>query len=106
MHLTKLFNSNKQLDKWIRVLKHYPYDKGCYVGNLMGEYRFKYMKPHGVYEPGKELLFEGELFRVPEHYDVILSSIYGDYMQFPPVEKRVFKHNPEQIDFGIYAGRE
>ena len=50
--------------------------------------------------------FETEIMCIPAGYDKILTSIYGDYMQFPPVEKRVFKHNPEQIDFGIYAGRE
>ena len=33
-------------------------------------------------------LFEGFVFPVPCGYDHILSTAYGDYMKFPPVEKR------------------
>lgn len=97
IHLAKLFNSDRQLEKWIRVLKKYPYEKGKYIGNLMGEYKFKYMKAHEIYEPGKELMFEGEMFRVPEHYDVILTSIYGDYMKLPPEDERGI-HKIEILD--------
>ena len=47
--------------------------------------------------------FESEMMPVPAGYDEILTSLYGDYMQLPPVEQRVYKHNPEMIYFGIYA---
>ena len=33
--------------------------------------------------------FEGEVFNAPSNYDEYLSNLYGDYMQLPPVEKRV-----------------
>ena len=33
--------------------------------------------------------FEDGEFRIPTHYDKMLSSNYGDYMTLPPVEKRV-----------------
>ena len=36
--------------------------------------------------------FEGRLYRVPAGYDAWLRSIYGDYMQLPPVEHRVTHH--------------
>lgn len=36
--------------------------------------------------------FEGYKLPIPKNSDYILSSIYGDYMQLPPVEKRVIKH--------------
>lgn len=50
--------------------------------------------------------FDSALLPIPAGYDAILTSYYGDYMQLPPIEQQVFRHNPEQIDFGIYAGRE
>ena len=37
--------------------------------------------------------FEGYRMPVPSGYDEILTTIYGDYMTPPPVEKRVFKHH-------------
>ncbi|MCR5077910.1 MAG: LicD family protein [Prevotella sp.] len=36
--------------------------------------------------------FEGRQFSVPVGYDTYLRHVYGDYMQLPPVEKRVSTH--------------
>ena len=52
------------------------------------------------YEPAVELMFEGKPYTVPRDYDYVLRRAYGDYMQLPPVEKRVQQHKPEYIDFG------
>lgn len=37
--------------------------------------------------------FEGERFLIPKEYDKYLTQRYGDYMQFPPEEKRIPMHN-------------
>ncbi len=42
---------------------------------------------------GSKLSFEGYEFMVPIDYDYILTSMYGDYMKLPPIEKRVSNHN-------------
>lgn len=36
--------------------------------------------------------FEGHKLRAPKNYHEILSSLYGDYMECPPVEQQVFLH--------------
>ena len=46
--------------------------------------------------------FEGRKYKIPEKYDHILSTIYGnDYMEIPPLEKRV-----QHDDFIAYIKKE
>lgn len=37
--------------------------------------------------------FEGKMYKIPIGYDEWLRAFYGDYMQLPPVEKRVSHHS-------------
>lgn len=39
-----------------------------------------------------EAEFEGKLYKIPAGYDEWLRAFYGDYMELPPVEKRVSHH--------------
>ena len=59
-------------------------------------------------EPEK-LEFEGHSFSVFPDYDTVLKSGYGDYMQLPPIEKRV-NHGDNLIvdfekDYSEYIGK-
>ena len=36
--------------------------------------------------------FEGHTFKCMKEYDIYLHKCYGDYIQLPPVEKRVTHH--------------
>lgn len=44
------------------------------------------------FEPARNLEFNGELFLVPNNYDKVLKSEYGNYMVLPPLEKQVSHH--------------
>ena len=39
--------------------------------------------------------FEGKEYPIPTGYDEILRNTYGNYMELPPIEQRVPKHDFE-----------
>lgn len=49
-----------------------------------------------------EVAFDGVQFAVPKEYHKVLTRMYGDYMQLPPVEQRTFRHSALYVDFGPY----
>lgn len=44
-----------------------------------------------------KILFEGKEYNAPADPDAVLKITYGDYMQLPPVEKRI-NHSPKDWD--------
>lgn len=54
--------------------------------------------PYGViwetidFKNTEKMKFDGYDFSVPSNYDDVLKTIYGDYMQLPPEEKRIIPH--------------
>jgi lipopolysaccharide cholinephosphotransferase len=81
---------------------------------VVGRYRKKQTKYYAAFEtprpwtnvmskeqiyPLKKAKFRDVEVYLPKHTHVMLTRIFGDYMQLPPVEKRV-NHRPYYIDFG------
>lgn len=68
--------------------------------------------PREWFENPEYLEFEGTSMPVPKDYDKWLTVSYGDYMQLPPEEDRVFRHEAVFTDLnngyekykGIYFG--
>ena len=56
---------------------------------LVSQQRF----PRSCFDSYITMSFEDHPLQVMAGYDVYLRSIYGDYMQLPPVEKRIGHHN-------------
>ena len=84
----KLHTSVKTGEKW---------------ANYCGAWGKKEIMPASWYGAGTELTFEGLTVMGPEHWDLWLTQVYGDYMQLPPVEKRVAHHYAECIDLDMPA---
>ena len=49
--------------------------------------------------PTVPLMYSGVTVQAPKEYDRLLTRQFGDYMQLPPVEKRV-NHCPDILDLG------
>ena len=78
--------------------------KGSYYINYGSQYGVQKQTIEKIYydEP-VELEFEDGKYFAPKNYSYILKRIYGeDYMQLPPVEKRV-THNPVRLSFDLTA---
>ena len=44
--------------------------------------------------------YDGAVFSGPRNYDAFLSSLYGDYMELPPADKRENRHQIKELDLG------
>lgn len=53
----------------------------------------KNLWPKEYYKDSMEVPFCNTTIRVPKEYDKVLSVMYKDYMEFPPLEKRGLWHN-------------
>ena len=93
--------SIKALTRWQLKLMTKENDKDCdYYINYGSNYSTVKQTIHkGKYEPSCEVEFEGKKYKALGEYEYFLNRIYGsDYMELPPVEKRV-THKPVKISF-------
>ena len=58
----------------------------------------KNVYPRRYFTQRSTLPFEGAAYPVPEAYDALLRSLYGDYMQMPPPEQRLCKQHAILVD--------
>ena len=86
----------KHAEKYIK--KYNINNDGAYVFASTIETAKSYY-PSDIFENRILLEFEGKKFYAYKEYDKCLRIEYGDYMQLPPKEERVWKHKPQLIDF-------
>ncbi|MCI7135723.1 MAG: LicD family protein [Candidatus Limivicinus sp.] len=55
--------------------------------------------PADLFENMRTIEFSSKTYQCVSDPDTVLRIDYGDYMQLPPVEERVWKHHPIVIDF-------
>ena len=48
-----------------------------------------------IFQDFIEVKFEGKWYPAPQKYDYWLRVLYGNYMELPPIEKRVNQHSFE-----------
>lgn len=73
--------------------------KLLYVTNFFSIYGWrKELIPANNFGEGIFLEFEGEKFKAPYFYHKILTQIYSNYLEYPPIEKRNSGHVLECIE--------
>ena len=80
----------KRIEKLSR--KEEDMDDYTYLCNFAGAWGTREIIDQTVYSEVMDHVFEKKLFLIPKGYDQMLRTVYGDYMQFPPEEKRVSTH--------------
>lgn len=81
------------MDKAQKMHKLYPYESSAYVGAI--ESKFNSSKNYFLkewFDDSITVNFEDKQFKIPAHYDEILTQVYGDYMKLPPEDQQVTHH--------------
>ena len=85
-------NFTRLIQKIEKKYEKYDFNNYKYVGNLCSDMRARSILPRNCFDDYVELDFEGEYFMAMKGYKEYLTTLFGDYMQLPPVEKRVTHH--------------
>lgn len=92
LKIGKLLDVRKCLDAFEAQRKRFPYRGSRYVVGTTTSYTDRAVFPHEWFRGRREMEYEGEMFRVPAGAEEILTKLYGDYRELPPVEKRGGSH--------------
>ena len=79
-------DAQKLAEKFDELCRQYDYDKAEYVGFPIGSAKYLYKKSD--FDEITEVPYEDFKLAIPAKYDVLLTHMYGDYMQLPPEEER------------------
>lgn len=78
-----------------------PYESSSFIGNYNGSWGFKEIMQKSILGKPKEYEFEGYKFYGVENYDKYLKLLYGNYLEFPPKEKRISPHDFQHLDLNM-----
>ena len=89
---------NKKIDK---LMTKYDYNESEYVSILYSDVscvKHKYF-PKDFFEKIHYTKFEDAELPIIDNYDKYLKDMYGNYMEFPPIEKRCTNHYFVKLDW-------
>lgn len=85
-----LNNLGKKIDK---MSSQYDSSTSEMAGNIVWGYGPREIVKKEFFEAYTLLDFEGKKYSALQEYHEFLTAIYGDYMQLPPADQRVLKHD-------------
>lgn len=84
-----------------KTAKTYPFEESEYVANLSGAWGEREITKREYFDEHDYAEFEGRKYRIPKGYHMLLTGLYGDYLQLPPIEKQVSHHSRYFMDLTI-----
>lgn len=96
--LSKAFTLNRLRKMIDGIATWCSYDKQNYVSNYFSPWGKRELVPKIYYAGNFKMEFEGVLANIPVGYDLYLRNVYGDYMQLPPVARRVSHHEAVKVE--------
>lgn len=86
-YITKNIDSNSKVNA---------HSSDCmYLANLSQRWFNNELLPREYYTKTTELIFENYKFLAPFNYDAVLTILYGNYLELPPLEERETHHSYE-----------
>lgn len=82
----------KATNELVDFMCSYDFDKCNHCGFLLSPYFMREVMEKRYFSSTVEVEFEGGKFAAPVGWHEYLTRLYGDYMQLPPIEKRVAHH--------------
>lgn len=100
--MMSLFVSKEKLiAKYNKTIAKYNKTKSDEVYEQTVNYKYAYwVLPASIFDNYIEMQFEDDVFHCPAEYDKYLTTVYHDYMQLPPEEKRWVGHDIIKLDLG------
>lgn len=92
-----------------RLSQSVSFEDCVWVGNMMGNWMERELMPRRVFGSPRKYQFEGLDIFGPEDSETYLSSLYGNWRELPPEEKRRSHHDYLLMDLqhgGWYRGEE
>ncbi|MGN0836646.1 MAG: phosphorylcholine transferase LicD [Akkermansia sp.] len=89
----RVFGKERLYEAVCAYLRKCDVDTSQYVAGTNGCYGAREVQPAAGFTRQVPVTFEGRTFPAPAGWEPYLRSLYGDYMQLPPVEQRVRPHH-------------
>ncbi len=92
----RLFPQEFMWKRWMKLIEKYPFDFSKYTGYVWCDLVVKLIFPQEWYGDFIYLPFEDTKMRCPIGYHEFLTRMFGDYMKYPPEDKRNSGHYFDQ----------
>ncbi len=94
-YLFKLLPGNFFAKRFDKIAKKNNFEESDIIANSIFGYGKKEEMPGNLFDELVDVDFEGRKYKSVKDYNTYLSNIFGDYMQLPPKEMQVAKHDFE-----------